>query len=269
MNHDPYWLTRISPLREALAYRDWTNLGGDYGLDPYGQHRLIWQFFDGPRKMPGQPTPFLFRAEVRESLPLFYVLSKTPPRDTSGKWLIEAKKFNPALEAGDRLAFKLRVNPVVERPGAVVLDADGKPKLRRSGARAGQEKYKVLRHDVVMDAKRRMGWNEMPPNQRPSLALVAYEAGNCWLRDREEGLGFRVDTQGLRVDSYATHCLKGRRDESGRCRGISLSTLDFEGVLTVTGVEAFTKTLLNGIGPAKSFGCGLILVRRVEGTMNV
>ena len=55
----------------------------------------------------------------------------------------------------------------------------------------------------------------------------------------------------------------GRRDEQGRCRGIALSTLDFEGELIVTKPEILLPALLNGIGPAKSFGCGLLLVRHI------
>lgn len=66
-----------------------------------------------------------------------------------------------------------------------------------------------------------------------------------------------------RVDSLTVHCLKGRRDEKGNCRGISLSTLDFEGELSVTDPGIFLSALFKGIGPAKAFGCGLMLVRRV------
>ncbi|MCI0421919.1 MAG: type I-E CRISPR-associated protein Cas6/Cse3/CasE [Acidobacteria bacterium] len=44
---------------------------------------------------------------------------------------------------------------------------------------------------------------------------------------------------------------------------IELSTLDFEGVLLVTEPDRFLRALLSGIGPAKAFGCGLMLVRRI------
>ena len=38
----------------------------------------------------------------------------------------------------------------------------------------------------------------------------------------------------------------------------------FEGVLRVDAPELLTSLLENGIGPAKAFGCGLLLVRRLE-----
>jgi CRISPR system Cascade subunit CasE len=37
----------------------------------------------------------------------------------------------------------------------------------------------------------------------------------------------------------------------------------FEGVLRVDDPECLTNLLENGIGPAKAFGCGLLLVRRL------
>ncbi len=44
---------------------------------------------------------------------------------------------------------------------------------------------------------------------------------------------------------------------------VSLSTLEFNGVLTVADPKLFLETLYEGIGPAKGFGCGLMLVRRI------
>lgn len=46
-------------------------------------------------------------------------------------------------------------------------------------------------------------------------------------------------------------------------RGGKLLTVSFEGVLRVLDGLALSKALENGIGPAKAFGCGLMLVRRI------
>jgi CRISPR system Cascade subunit CasE len=46
-------------------------------------------------------------------------------------------------------------------------------------------------------------------------------------------------------------------------RGKKLVTSTFEGVLRVRDSNALATLLVNGIGPAKSFGCGLLLVRRI------
>ena len=37
----------------------------------------------------------------------------------------------------------------------------------------------------------------------------------------------------------------------------------FEGILRVDDPDALVKVLEDGIGPAKGFGCGLMLVRRI------
>jgi CRISPR system Cascade subunit CasE len=37
----------------------------------------------------------------------------------------------------------------------------------------------------------------------------------------------------------------------------------FEGLLRVTDGNAFVSLLKNGIGPAKAFGCGLMLVKTI------
>ncbi|MGA7978862.1 MAG: type I-E CRISPR-associated protein Cas6/Cse3/CasE [Chromatiaceae bacterium] len=39
--------------------------------------------------------------------------------------------------------------------------------------------------------------------------------------------------------------------------------MTFEGVLTVRDPHALVRHLENGIGPAKAFGCGLMMVRRI------
>lgn len=254
MNAETHWLSRVSP-GPGLGYSDFVKLGG---LDPYGQHQTLCRLFDQPVGKPRDLAGFLFRVETRDGLPLFYVLSRTPPRDDTGKWRIEPKEYQPDLRAGDRLAFTLRANPV--SMGKAERDEAEREAWRKSRAeRRLKEKdptRKRQRHDVVMDTKRRMGWKDLPESERPSLAVLAHEAGSCWLRERQDSLGCRFDADRLRVDGYRVHRMLNRR-----C--IVVSTLDFSGVLEVTDPERFSKdALLKGIGPAKAFGCGLMLVRR-------
>lgn len=259
MNHQ-YWLSRITPQQAAFDYRDWCDLGG---LDPYRQHQLLWKLFDLPAKAEGESAPFLFRAEQQEHLPKFYVLSQQEPTDTSGKWIVESSAYHPSLASGDRLAFKLRANPVVKRPGGVVLGEDGRPKICQTGRRSGEQKFKVIRHDVVMDAKQRMGWRDLPPEQRPALAQIIQEAGAAWILERASSYGCRIDESSLRVDGHTVHRM-GRYKHGERARsGITLSTLDFEGTLEVLDPTQLAKAMYGGIGPAKAFGCGLLLLRRV------
>lgn len=155
MNQGDYWLSRITS-REDINWQELVRLGG---LDPYRQHQELCKLFDLPskeQKNDKTSTPFLFRAEriTPESavgyahpklvgLPVFYVLSNQKPADRTGLWHVDTheNEYRPDLREGDRLAFKLRANPVMTR-----------------------KTEQGRRHDVVMDAKRRMDWRNLPPN---------------------------------------------------------------------------------------------------------
>ncbi len=233
MNLEPHWLSRVTP-RSDISNRQLVDDIG--GLDPYEQHQALWKLFNVTREERTDRAEFLFRAEQQNGLPVFYVLSRQQPQDKAGLWHVESKQYNPDIQAGDRLSFKLRVNPTVARPNT-----------------KGENSK---RHDVVMDAKKRMGWKELPNDSRPTLAHIAYEAGACWLRDREERLGCSIDSHSLHVDGYRTWRQRGRKN-------IGLSTLDFEGSLVINDKTQFTEALILGVGRAKGFGCGLLLVRRL------
>ena len=62
---------------------------------------------------------------------------------------------------------------------------------------------------------------------------------------------------------YCQHALRpGRWRETGeRHKAIQFSSLDYQGVAEVVDPEALRKALFEGVGHAKSFGCGLLLVR--------
>lgn len=199
----------------------------------YGEHQLVWRWF-----AEGADTrDFLFRRDQRGNGPLFYVLSRREAVDRSGLWDIESKRFEPHLVAGERLSFVLRANPVKVRK----LGEDRAIRTRR-------------RDDVVADLKKR---RYPDPSQRPPMAQVVLEAGTAWLAERAEASGFEIES--LVVDGYRQQ----RWYKPGADRPITLSTMEFEGVLKIREADRFTERLFRGIGPAKSFGCGLLLVRRL------
>lgn len=199
----------------------------------YGEHQLVWRWF-GER---ADCRDFLFRREQQGHWPVFYVLSRREAVDRSGLWDIETKRFEPRLSAGERLAFVLRANPVKVRK----LSDDPAVKTRR-------------RDDVVADLKKRCYEDR---SRRPPMAEIVREAGTAWLSERAEKSGFAIES--LDVDGYHQQ----RWYKPGADRPITLSTLEFNGVLKILGTGRFTEKLFRGIGPAKSFGCGLLLLRRV------
>lgn len=211
---------------------------------PYAEHQWLWRFFPAAA---GSARDFLFHRRDLDGVPRFYVVSARPPQPDDPAWQVRTQAYAPRLAAGTRLGFDLRANPVVTR------GADGKHS----------------RHDVVMDAKKRLlaerglsRWNDWPldhvgaegqPDPRPPLYALVQTHCSVWLQTRAEAGGFAVDPASLVVDAY--------RQQDGKCGQVRFSTVDFRGELTVTDPERFAATLRTGVGPAKAFGCGLLLVR--------
>ena len=210
-------------------------LAKDVCANAYREHQHLWRLFDVDADA---ERDFLFRREQpANGFPRFYLLSDRQPLHGNNVWKIETKDYRPAIRNGQQLAFNLRVNPIVTR-----RDAQGRQ----------------CRHDVVMDLKRRMGFKEMPADERPLLAELIHQAGMEWLQKRAERHGFSFSPGELRVEGYQQH----RASKKSGKKPIRYSTLDFIGLLTVTDSELFQLTLTKGIGPAKAFGCGLLMVRR-------
>lgn len=191
--------------------------------DQYRLHQVLWRLFPQSDK-----RDFLFRRIEQTGTPAFYLVSQQEPQDAKGLWQIQSKPYQPRLQAGQRLGFSLLANPVVSRRDA--------------------ESGKAARHDIVLDAHR----NEP---ETPKI-LLQQRVGQDWLASRGEQHGFTVSA--LRVDGYQQHRLRGKGG-----RPIRFSTLTFDGELEVTDPEQCLLALQKGIGPAKAFGCGLLLVRRV------
>lgn len=193
-------------------------------------HRVVWSWFGDH---PDRGRDFLYRLEGEGAKARFFTLSEREPVDGDGLWRIESKVFQPKLAPGDRLVFSLRANPTVRK-------ANGPTKGKR--------------HDVVMDAKHaaRASGDDLPMTELVEATCFT------WLLARAERCGFEISKGDVRTDGY-----RSARFPRGRGRAdASITTVDFEGRLTVRDPSAFVEAMTQGIGPAKGFGCGLMLVRR-------
>ena len=152
----------------------------------------------------------------------FLVVSDTPPNPDRRGWRIDTKKYTPRVKEGMRLEFSLRANATVCR--------DGK------------------RHDIVKDV--RIQKLKQGNEYLPSALDTANEIGPQWLARQGEQKGFAL------IHSVVT----GMRQHKTKNK-IKFTTLDFNGVLSVTDPQEFVTTLYTGIGRAKAFGAGLLLVK--------
>ncbi|MEN9395715.1 MAG: hypothetical protein RLZ81_245 [Pseudomonadota bacterium] len=210
--------------------------------DAYGDHQWLWRLFPAP---PGTPRDFLFRRQELESLPRYHVVSERAPEEIGGAWQVQSRRYAPRLAAGDQLAFELRACPTVRH------DRDGKSR----------------RHDVVMEAKKKLlaerglsNWKEWTGDDKPPLYALVQSACVAWLAKRGERAGFDLEPESCVASAYQQF---GRRTGDGREASLQFSSVDLAGQLTVRDPVAFQQTLFRGLGSAKAFGCGLLLVRRL------
>jgi CRISPR system Cascade subunit CasE len=289
----------------------------------YNAHRLLWDLFPDEKK-----RNFIYREEIaREQLgiqagvrgePIYYLVSSTRPFSENPFFEIETKKYQPKLQKGDQLNFKLRANPVViEKVDRENPEHYLKERSRRQVANKDKLTKKRIRHDVVMYAQKtflislcaelnlQSHLSSVPQKKEYKKALLThgglalderltrflkkdfrYSERLCqsmrlhaklewsikaivdyaledWMKERGKKDGFFIakddnNQYKLQNSAYRWHSIKADKGiKSG------FSSVDFIGDLEITDVEKFTKALFNGIGPAKAFGCGLMLVRRI------
>lgn len=216
---------------------------------PYAEHQWLWKFFPSDKD---QPRDFIFRRHEIGQMPRFYVVSQRKPKAFSEAWQLQSRVYDPQLQEGQRLSFQLHANPTISKKN----DAG-----------------KLQRHDVVMQAKRQLlaehGFSEKAKwaewkdeNSKPLLYELVQKHCSEWFDGVAKRNGFEIaltdeEKPQLQIDSYE----QSKADK--RNHHISFSTVDFSGELLVTNPELFQRALFNGIGHAKAFGCGLLLVRRV------
>jgi len=227
-----------------------------------------------------------------------FLLHQTEDGRTRIQCRFADKSYAPRLAVGDRLAFRLRANPTIARKEEgkknsprhdVVMDAQyqllrevaAEMAFPTDGEKSTIKKriidgWRQLREpsgieeklrDIISENERYAGvrTHAVKPGELLELALKARmdKALETWFTGRSERLGFALVRDNFKgrlkfqAEGYQWHALPRKGKVAG------FSSVDFEGVVEVTDGELFAKALFDGIGPAKGFGCGLMLVRRV------
>lgn len=203
---------------------------------PYLQHQKIWELF---RRPPGSEQPFLYRQSETDSQPRFLVLSDELPRTQDRRWQIQTKPFSPFLQAGQVLSFSARLNPT--------------RCLRQPGEKRGR------RQDLVMAALHNVTAERRAFERQ---RLVDCELP-LWLAAKGKQAGFAIVEVDDRLSCAVTRYEVLRfRTANPPSHDVTLGCADFVGQLHVTDPEQFLKTLCQGLGHGRSFGLGMMLVRR-------
>jgi CRISPR system Cascade subunit CasE len=219
-----------------VTFRNMRNLGGLIDNE-YRMHQMVWDLMPVD---PNQHRTFLYR-QVTHPIPTIYILSQTALRTKSEAFEVESKKFEPVLRKHMRLQFSVRVNPVVS-------------KYNEAGNVANNGKKRSRRHDVVKNKKMSL---KQKGESSQSMQEIVHSAVSRWLISRAEMNGFLVVPESLMISGYTQRELFKKQS----LHPIRLSTVDISGFLTVEDVQKFTACLKGGLGPAKGFGCGLMLIK--------
>ena len=200
---------------------------------PYAIHQWLWQLFPNQEK-----RTFLFREERIGKGYQYYLLSEVAPLSNHQLFLIETKPYQPKLTAGMKFFFSLRANPVVFKNGK--------------------------RSDVLMNAKypiRKQGL-KIETNE---IKLRQNQAAINWLIKQSETRGFSLSiTNDQQVNCAVISYVQQQFIKKSDLKPIIYSSVDYQGVLTVTDAELFLNTIYQGIGKSKGFGCGLFLIKHYQ-----
>ena len=197
---------------------------------PYAIHQWLWQLFPNQEK-----RCFLFREERIGKGYQYYLLSEIAPLTNHELFLVETKPYQPKLTVGMKLIFSLRANPVVFKNGK--------------------------RSDVMMNAKylaKQQGLDN-------EIKIRQNEAAINWLIKQSESRGFSLSTtDGQQLDCTVINYTQEQFIKKSNFKPITYSSVDYQGVLTVTDVDLFLNTIYQGVGKSKGFGCGLFLLKHYQ-----
>jgi CRISPR system Cascade subunit CasE len=194
--------------------------------NPYELHRRIWRLF------PGDPGESRRDADGQRTGFLFRVEENRPGQ--SARALVQSRR-PPQPAEGIRL---IATRPLDPRPSA------------------GQRLAFLLTANPIKNVKD-LQLEHKPGKQRDTcrVPLIREEEQRDWLARKLDG---SAQIEAVSVLPHQPIFFR-RGNRAGK-----LMTVTFEGVLQVKDPSALVNLLLNGIGPAKAFGCGLMLVRRMD-----
>jgi CRISPR system Cascade subunit CasE len=164
-----------------------------------------------------------------------------PQPPTWGHW--QYKRVADSFLSHVRYLFSLRANPTKK-----IVDPN---------------RPKVIRPDGSIDRNK----------NAKRIPLLRLEELRAWIqrKGREQG-GFVLDEsqetgQPLVITKEPRHRLRiegsgvaGGGNQLNRYQGVCLNSVLFEGVLVVTDHARFTETFLHGVGSAKGFGFGMLVL---------
>lgn len=195
--------------------------------DSYDWHQRLWECFPNN---PMKTRDFLTRIDYLEGTIRVWMITQRPP--VCPVWCpeenFEVRKIAPTFLSHSHYAFDLRANPT---KAVVQRGSDGIPKQKTNGKRASGKRIPILRQEELRK----------------------------WIDRKAVDSGFRIsEAKPLEIGPSVSYWFR----KNGR-QGVHAG-VQFRGVLKVSDPAKFSHAYANGIGGAKSFGFGLLLISPVQ-----
>lgn len=187
-------------------------------------HRHLWSLF--PDYPNGSHCPFLYRVEVIKITSGVEVLMQSiekPLLETEKAKVLAYKTFEPTFFKGQILHFLLQVNTI-----KCIKD--------RKDIKKAKDTKKIKRSIRV--------------------PLIKESEKQDWLKRKFNNIA-TIDSNLTIITAPPTRFYKSIKGQKGAVSGKIVKTT-FNGILQIQSPDDLKQQLIKGIGPAKSFGCGLL-----------
>ena len=196
-----------------------------FARNPYDLHRQLWRLFPGEEKETRSNGE-----ELRQGF-MFRIEENLTGRPA--RLLVQSRR-TPEVATGVELVGtrEIQPQPIVGQRLAFLITANPVKTIT----------------DAQRDAK------PSKKSEKCRVPLIKEEDQREWIARKLTSAG---EIEAVNILPHApVYFRKGDR-------GGKLVTVTFEGELRVSDPTRMIELLVNGVGPAKGFGCGLLLVRRV------
>jgi len=248
------WLARLEVDAEAIY-------SAGISKDIYTWHKMLWQCYPNAPDRSRSDIGFLTRIDQLEGAYRFWVMAEEQP--VRPPWCpaegFVVKEISPSFLSHQFYAFDLIANPVktlIKRgpngetlyqrtaDGDILYRSDGKPK-RAHGKRIPIVKPEELRAWLIRKAQVR-----------------------CLDKDRQDVPGgFRIverEDRPLEIRPMVESHFRKKDKTNNKEYSAYHGGVQFRGILEVTDQKSFEESYHAGIGSAKSFGFGLLLLAPVK-----
>ncbi|MEV4218803.1 type I-E CRISPR-associated protein Cas6/Cse3/CasE [Nonomuraea sp. NPDC049725] len=245
---------RINPLREKsrllLASPHAMHGAVMYGIpDAPTDQRILWRLdADDPRR----PMLFVLTA-TRPDWSHLVEQAGWPDADGEHAAIRDYAPLLAQIAVGREFAFRLTANPVQNTPTPVKPTPTQIERAEEAKRRSFRIGHRTADQQLAWFLSRTEKWGFDVPLARTDPAAPGLQSSAA------------EQTPPPREVRITARERRSFRKKNAGNNPVVLHIATFEGRLRITDASAFTERLLGGIGPAKSYGCGLLTLAPLPG----